>query len=147
MSAAERRAPDGGEDPRARATLERTRRLARLLDSRFRVPGTRLRFGLDPLLGLVPGVGDLVSAALSLDTLLAARRLDVPRGIQGRMVMNLAADLLLGSLPLVGDLFDFVFRANRRNLALLERHLAKRAGSDVDHSRPDTASAPRLTRP
>lgn len=104
--------------------LERTRRLARLLDTEFRIPGTSFRFGLDPLIGLIPGVGDLVSASLSAHTIWRASRLGVPRRVRARMIWNTSVDLVAGALPLVGDVLDFFVRSNRKNLALLEAHLA-----------------------
>ncbi|MFG0319410.1 MAG: DUF4112 domain-containing protein [Planctomycetota bacterium JB042] len=111
------------------AELERTRRLARLLDAEFRLPGTRFRFGLDPLLGLVPGVGDALSAALSGHTIWRASRLGVPGRVLRRMIRNVLVDLLLGAIPLVGDVLDFFVRANRKNLALLEAHLESAGAS------------------
>jgi hypothetical protein len=105
-------------------SLDRVRRFARLLDSAFVVPGTRFRFGLDPLLGLIPGIGDLVSPVLGLLVLAHAMRLRVPRVVQLRMAINVAVDALVGEIPILGDLFDFAWRANDWNLALLERHAA-----------------------
>ncbi|HVG70962.1 MAG TPA: DUF4112 domain-containing protein [Vicinamibacterales bacterium] len=102
--------------------LELLRRVARMLDSALRVPGTTFRFGLDPILGLIPGVGDLVSPLFTLGMLFQARDLGVPRVVQLRMIFNVAIDVLTGFVPLIGDLFDFAWKANNRNLALLERH-------------------------
>jgi hypothetical protein len=108
-------------DPR---TLEALRRWAVLLDSRFRVPGTSIRFGLDALIGLVPGLGDISTPAFAVLILLQAVRMRVPIVVQGRMVLNAALDMLLGLVPLVGDIADIGLKANLRNLALLERHAA-----------------------
>ena len=102
--------------------LELLRRVARALDSAVPVPGTSFRFGLDPILGLIPGVGDLVSPLFALGILFHARALRVPRVVQLRMIFNVAIDVLTGFVPLVGDLFDFAWKANNRNMALLERH-------------------------
>lgn len=98
------------------------RRVARALDSAVRVPGTSFRFGLDPVLGLIPGVGDLVSPLFTLGILFQARDLGVPRIVQLRMIFNVAIDVLTGFVPLIGDLFDFAWKANNLNMALLERH-------------------------
>ena len=102
--------------------LELLRRIAQTLDSALPVPGTSFRFGLDPILGLIPGVGDLVSPLFALGILFQARDLRVPRVVQLRMIFNVAIDVLTGFVPLIGDLFDFAWKANNRNMALLERH-------------------------
>ena len=107
----------------ARQRLERLRRLAWLLDGAARVPGTRFRFGLNSLIGLVPGGGDAVLAGLSLLIVWEAHRLGVPQSLLARMLANVGVEALGGAVPLVGDLFDMAFKANLRNLALLERHL------------------------
>lgn len=93
-----------------------------LLDSAFRVPGTRVTFGLDPLLGLIPGIGDLTTPLFAALLLVHAVRLRIPRVVQLRMLINAAIDFGVGAIPVVGDLFDFGWKANVRNLALLERH-------------------------
>ncbi|MFT3925348.1 MAG: DUF4112 domain-containing protein [Myxococcales bacterium] len=96
--------------------------LVRLLEDRFTVPGTDLRFGLDALLGLVPGIGDAASAAGSAGVFWLALQRGVPRVVIARMALNVAIDALLGSIPLLGDAFDFVWKANRKNLRLVERY-------------------------
>ncbi|MFO0336812.1 MAG: DUF4112 domain-containing protein [Pseudomonadota bacterium] len=101
----------------------RYRALAQLLDAAVRVPGTRVGVGLDFLLGLLPGIGDLTSGALGADGLYVARRLGVSRSVWLRMAGNLVLDSVVGSVPVLGDLFDLGFRANLRNLALLDRWL------------------------
>jgi hypothetical protein len=93
-----------------------------MLDSAFAVPGTSYRVGLDPILGLVPGLGDLVSPLFTIGILWQARELALPRIVQLRMIVNVAIDSLVGAVPVVGDLFDFAWKANNKNLALLERH-------------------------
>ncbi len=103
-------------------TLDALRGVAQLLDSAFVVPGTSYRVGLDPILGLVPGVGDLVSPLFAIAILWQARDLALPRLIQWRMIGNIAIDSLIGAVPVAGDLFDFAWKANNRNIALLERH-------------------------
>lgn len=99
-----------------------TERLARLLDSQFRVPGTSLRFGVEPLLGLVPGLGDAAGLALSSAVIVQAVRLGARGATVARMVLNVAIDAVFGSIPLLGSVFDFAFKANNRNVALLQRH-------------------------
>ena len=101
------------------------RALARALDTAVRIPGTSIRFGLDSIIGLVPGAGDVVSSILSGYIVLASARLGVPPWVVVRMILNLGVDTLVGSVPLVGDLFDVGFRANTRNASLLERHIAE----------------------
>ncbi|HET7307350.1 MAG TPA: DUF4112 domain-containing protein [Gammaproteobacteria bacterium] len=103
------------------ARLRRLARLAKLLDGEFRVPGTGWRFGLDPLIGLIPGVGDAVSAGLSLWIVIEARRLGAPAGTLMRMLGNIVLDFATGVVPVLGDIFDAGFKANLRNVALLER--------------------------
>lgn len=103
-------------------TLAALRKWSVLLDSAFRVPGTNLTFGLDPLLGLIPVLGDLTTPIFAALLLLHAVRLRIPKIVQLRMLMNAAIDLVIGVVPVVGDVFDFGWKANVRNLALLERH-------------------------
>lgn len=106
------------------AAPERVRRVARLLDSAVRIPGTDYRVGLDPVLGLVPGVGDVVALVASLYVVLEAARLGLPRATLARMVVNVGVDALVGAVPLVGDAFDAVWKANDRNVELLEARLS-----------------------
>jgi Domain of unknown function (DUF4112) len=103
-------------------SLEALRRIARLFDAQFRVPGTGIRFGIDPLIGLVPGIGDLASPLLTLGILWHAARLRVPKIVLVRMVINALVDAFAGAVPVVGDLFDFGWKATEWNMALLERH-------------------------
>jgi hypothetical protein len=105
--------------------LARARTLTRLLDSVARVPGTGFRFGLDPLLGLVPGLGDMTGAALSGYLVLLASRHGAPKAVIVRMLGNVAVDTVVGTMPVLGDLFDAGWKSNTRNLALLERHLGQ----------------------
>ena len=102
--------------------LEALRRISQLLDSAYPVPGTSYRIGLDPILGLVPGLGDLVSPLFTIGILWEARELALPRVVQLRMLFNVAIDALTGVVPIVGDLFDFAWKSNDMNMALLERH-------------------------
>jgi Domain of unknown function (DUF4112) len=102
--------------------LDSLRRWAVILDSLFRVPGTSVRFGLDAIVGLIPGIGDLASPAYTALILMEGLRLRVPAVVQARMVLNAALDMGIGLVPLVGDIADVAWKANLRNLALLERH-------------------------
>jgi hypothetical protein len=101
-----------------RAAVRRMRFVARTLDDSVRLPGTSVRIGLDPLLGILPVAGDLVSGALSLYIVVEAARLGVPAGTLLRMLANVAVDVAGGSVPLVGDVFDAVWKANTRNVDL-----------------------------
>jgi Domain of unknown function (DUF4112) len=115
------------------AQLERLRAVSRLLDSAFEIPGTRYRFGLDALIGLVPGLGDAVSAVFSGYIILQASRLGAPKSVVTRMIANVALDTVVGWVPVLGDLFDVAWKSNLKNMALLESHLqqpgAAKAGS------------------
>jgi hypothetical protein len=110
--------------------LDKARALARVLDTAVGVPGTRLRIGLDAILGLIPGAGDAVSAALSGYIILAAARAGASKPVLLRMVGNVLLDTIIGAVPVLGDLFDVVFRSNARNVALLERHAVDPARVD-----------------
>jgi hypothetical protein len=111
--------------------LKALKHMSRLLDSAFVLPGTQIRIGLDPILGLVPGLGDLVSPLFAIAMLWQGRDLGIPRVVQLRMIFNVAIDALVGMLPIAGDIFDFAWKANDRNYALLERHA-------YEHRRPTT---------
>ncbi len=112
--------------PRA---LREARIVATVLDDLVRVPGTRRRVGLDPLLGLLPGVGDWVGWAAASHLLVAAARLGAPTPVILRMAGNALVDAVVGSVPLLGDVFDLGWKANRRNLGLLERVVADPAAA------------------
>ena len=100
--------------------------LTRWLDSRFRIPGTNIRFGLDGLIGLIPGIGDSVTAAISLVLLREGIKKGIPARTLARMAFNLGLDWGIGAIPLVGDVYDFFWKSNTRNLRLLRRHLEER---------------------
>ena len=115
---------------RTQSRAERIARLdalASLLDTAFIVPGTNIRFGIDALIGLVPGIGDAVTTLMSLYIVREARELGAPRHLIARMLVNVALDSVVGAVPLLGDAFDVMWRANRRNMALLQQHLAGEA--------------------
>lgn len=117
--------------------VARLRRLAKLLDSQFRVPGVGIRIGIDAVLGLIPVVGDAASALIGAYLIIEAYRLGVPRWALLRMVANLAVDTAIGAIPFAGDLWDFVFRANDRNMQILARHVG---GLPLDVPYEDAAS-------
>jgi len=109
---------------RSPPSLAAVSKLAYWLDAGIRIPGTNMRFGLDPILGLIPGFGDAAGAILAGWILVEAVRLGASRATVLRMAGNVAFDALVGAVPVLGDIFDFVWKANLRNVALLERHLA-----------------------
>jgi hypothetical protein len=98
------------------------RRAAELLDSAFVVPGTNYRIGLDPIIGLIPMVGDLASPLFTIGVIWQAHDLRIAKVVQLRMIFNAGIDALIGTIPIAGDLFDFAWKSNEMNLALLERH-------------------------
>ncbi|HTH99264.1 MAG TPA: DUF4112 domain-containing protein, partial [Stellaceae bacterium] len=102
--------------------ITRLRRLAWFIDAAFRLPGTRFRLGLNSLIGLPPGVGDAALAIVSLYFVFEAARLGAPRRLLARMLGNIAVEAALGAMPVVGDLLDVVWKANLRNVELLERY-------------------------
>jgi hypothetical protein len=105
------------------AAVARITTVATIMDSLFAVPGTRIRLGVDAILGVVPVVGDLISQAIATYIIWEARRLGVPKLTLWRMVANTLVDTAVGAVPVAGDLFDVAFRANMKNLRLLQRHL------------------------
>lgn len=110
-------------DDNTRARLRRVRRLSYLLDDWLRIPGTPYRIGLDGLIGLLPGFGDVIGAFLSAYILLEAMQLGVPKTTLLRMVGNIVIEMLVGAIPLLGDIFDVAWKANRKNAALLDAYV------------------------
>lgn len=108
----------------APAGLKRLRQISHVLDNAIPVPGTKARIGLDPILGLLPGAGDTLSGLMSVYIVFEAARMGVPAVTLGRMGMNILFDLLTGTVPVFGDLFDMGWKANSQNVALLEKHVA-----------------------
>jgi len=108
--------------PAQQARLAGIRRIAELLDSAFVVPGTNYRIGLDPIIGLIPMIGDLASPLFTIGLLWQAYDLGIPKVVQLRMIFNAAIDALIGAVPVAGDLFDFAWKSNQWNLELLELH-------------------------
>ena len=113
--------------------MQRLERVAHLLDSAFAIPGTRYRVGWDSVIGLIPGVGDFATTLVSAWIIHQAYRLGASKVTLARMVWNSGLDMLLGTVPLAGDLFDATFKSNQKNLALLRRHLARK-GLHPGHS-------------
>jgi hypothetical protein len=104
--------------------IARAKKLATLMDSAFEVPWIRYRIGWDALLGLIPGVGDGLGAVLALYPLYVAVQWNLPAAVMSRMILNIGIDTLSGMIPVVGDIVDAGFKANLRNVALLEEALA-----------------------
>lgn len=118
---------------RFRAFEQRYASVSRLLDDLVPIPGTKQRIGLDPLIGLIPWFGDLVSAAVGFWLIAEAARFRIPSVVLARMVLNTTVDLLAGAIPFLGDLFDVVSRSNRRNLELFRRHATDASASTAEH--------------
>ena len=102
--------------------LRNLNRLARLMDAQFSIPGTKIRFGFDGIIGLIPGVGDLASLAISGYLISSAAKNGASQFVIARMVFNSAVDAIIGSIPVLGDIFDVAFKANMRNVRLLQQH-------------------------
>jgi len=119
---------DAEERHRHEVALARLERFSFWTDSNFRIPLTRFRIGVGPLIGLIPGIGDLVDLLMSLWVVNEARRIGANKSLLLRMLGHLAIDFLGGLLPLVGDVFDAVYKANTRNTALLRSHLEGQLG-------------------
>lgn len=107
----------------SRQELDRLDRISQLLDTAFVIPGTNIRMGLDPLLGLIPGIGDLAGVFLSGYIVLQAARMGASRRSLAMMVTNIVIEAIVGAIPILGDAFDIYFKANRRNVSLLRRHI------------------------
>ena len=107
---------------RFRAAEQRIGRVTRVLDELVGVPGTPIKVGLDPVIGLIPVVGDAVAAGVGAWVIAEAARFGMPRLVLGRMVLNLLLDLGVGAIPILGDAYDAFFRSNSRNLDLFRRH-------------------------
>ncbi len=108
------------DDPREQ-TVEHVENLARLLDSQFGIPGTKIRLGLDTIIGLVPGIGDTISLGIASYIVLQSARIGVRKRTLLQMTFNIALDWLIGLVPLIGDIFDVGWKSNLRNAALLRK--------------------------
>lgn len=113
---------------------ERLTRLARMMDSSIRIPIIGRRIGWDAIIGLIPGIGDFAGAVISGYIVLGAIRLGAPRGLVARMIGNVGLETLIGAVPVLGDVFDMAFRANLRNVALLDKHLESVTQSEDEPS-------------
>ena len=107
-------------------SVVRLEALAKLMDGAFVIPGTNIRMGLDGLIGLVPVAGDMISGLISTYMIWEARQLGAPRWLIARMLANTLLDTTVGAIPVLGDAFDVLFRANMKNMALLRRHVEKK---------------------
>lgn len=107
------------------ATMQKVARLTKLMDKQFSIPGTNFRFGLDGLLGLIPGVGDISTFAVSCYLLTLMAKNGASGYVMARMVLNVLIDAIIGSIPFIGDLFDFAFKANSRNMRLMQEHFVE----------------------
>lgn len=132
--------------PRSAAEIElsivRLDALARVMDSAFQIPGTNIRMGVDALLGLLPVVGDAISATISSYLIWEAKQMGVSKFVLARMAGNVAIDTVIGAVPFAGDIFDIAYKANMKNIALLKKHVDSRglrhAGTiEVDYQRVD----------
>lgn len=112
------------------AVIQRLRKLSRLLDNAIGIPGTKFRIGLDPILGLIPGIGDFVGTILSAYIVIEAARVGLPKATLGKMVLNIILESVIGAVPVVGDLFDFAWKANTKNIELMETHLGVTQNSE-----------------
>ena len=115
----------------AEQSIVRVEALARLMDGAFVIPDTNIRLGLDAIIGMVPVAGDVISGLVSSYLIWEARQLGASRWVIARMAANTLLDTTVGAIPIVGDAFDVMFRANMKNMALLRRHMEKRG-----HTRP-----------
>ncbi|MEN9519219.1 MAG: hypothetical protein RLZZ381_1807 [Cyanobacteriota bacterium] len=119
--------------PRINKKIRNLRRFSQLLDNAIPIPGTPYRIGIDPILGLLPGGGDTLTGALSAYIIVEAAQMGLPRQVIGQMVANLLLDSVIGIVPVLGDLFDLGWKANVRNIALLNQHLPQ----TQDHPKSD----------
>jgi Domain of unknown function (DUF4112) len=113
-------------DKSVEASLARLEALAKLMDGAFVIPGTTIRFGLDGIIGLIPVAGDLLAGLVSTYLIWEAKQLGAPRWLIARMLANAFLDTAVGSVPVLGDAFDVLFRANMKNMALLRRYLERK---------------------
>lgn len=116
--------------PSEEATLRRVRAVSKLLDEAFRIPGTNYRIGIDPILGILPVAGDAIPTVLSFYPIVEAYRVGVPNTMLAKMAALVGIDAVVGSIPVIGTLFDAVWKANKWNLRMLERHIEERSSGN-----------------
>ena len=126
----------------AESALKRLEKLSSLLDAKFTIPFLNIKFGLDSLIGLIPGIGDSATAVLSLYVLLEAFRYDLPAKTRAKMIGNVVLDVVVGMIPVLGDIFDVFFKANLRNTDLLAEHLRTQVRPDE----PSTVESPSISK-
>ncbi|MCA1774401.1 MAG: DUF4112 domain-containing protein [Paracoccaceae bacterium] len=112
--------------------LERLERVAHRMDSLVRIPGTRFRIGLDGMLGIIPGIGDALAMAPAGYIIHQSYKMGAPRSLLARMAINTGVDTVIGTIPLVGDLFDIGNKSNNKNVALLRKHLERERAAQKD---------------
>jgi hypothetical protein len=122
------------------ATLNRIRRLSRLMDTAIGIPGSKFRIGIDPIVGLIPGAGDLIATAFSAYIIFLATRLGIPGKDLRKMIFNIGLEAVVGTVPLIGDWFDAYFKSNIRNLSILEEYLQETESDLLAKSENDTVS-------
>lgn len=115
--------------PTPHPALQRLEKLSHWLDDAIRIPGTRIRIGLESIIGLIPGIGDIAGLVMGGYVVIEAHRMGAPGELKLRMLRNVAIDALAGLVPVVGDLYDFAFRSNRRNLQMLFEHYQPKSAS------------------
>ncbi|TRD18912.1 DUF4112 domain-containing protein [Palleronia caenipelagi] len=132
--------------PDTQRRLDRLHRISRHMDRAFRIPGTGFRLGWDSILGIIPGVGDLITTLPAAYILYESHRLGAPKSVLARQGVNIAIDTLVGSIPVLGDLFDAGHKANSKNVDLLRAHLHETGRREVisaEDRRTETPQAPR----
>lgn len=132
-----RRRPAPSTEPHVSAadlemSVARLDALATVMDSAIRIPGTAVTIGVDALLGLLPGIGDAISASISSYLIWEAKRLGVSKFVLARMAGNVAVDTVIGAIPFAGDIFDVAYKANKKNVALLKKHVEKHGLGPAD---------------
>lgn len=103
--------------------LNRIRKFSRLMDTAYGIPGTKFRFGLDPIIGLIPGLGDLISTIVSAYIIYLAMQFNLPKDMLAKMIFNVGLESVVGTVPFIGDIFDAFYKSNIRNLEILEQHV------------------------